>query len=91
MGDTGQTCLTNVDGVDFQIQESTPWSSAWFLYKFKSAGLRYEIVICIAKGWIVHFNSLFECGSWPDRNFFKHSLKTCLGTHEKVVSDCECR
>jgi hypothetical protein len=87
MGDTGQTCLTTVDGVDFQIQEPTPWSSAWCSHKFRSAGLRYEIAICIATGWIVHFNGPFECGSWPDRKIFKQKLKYRLEKHEKVVAD----
>ena len=88
MGDTGQTCLTTVDGVDFQIPEPKPFSKGWYSHKFKGPGLRYEIVICITTGWIVAFNGPFKAGNWPDKRIFKSLLKTKLEPGEKVVADC---
>eukprot|EP00957_Ditylum_brightwellii_P031324 2374452-Ditylum_brightwellii.AAC.1 len=38
MGDTGQTCLISVDGVDFKIPEPQPFCPGWYLHKFKSSG-----------------------------------------------------
>ena len=87
IGDTGQRCLVTVDGVDFSIPEPTPWSSIWFSHKFNGAGLRYELAVSIATGWIVAFNGPFECGSWPDLKIFRSLLKQKLGNGERVVAD----
>lgn len=87
IGDTGQRCLTTVDGVDFEIPEPTPWSSIWFSHKHNGPGLRYEVSICINTGWIVAFNGPFECGSWADLKIFRSRLKQNLGRGEKVVAD----
>jgi len=87
MGATGQHCLISVDGVDFEIPEPTPWSSIWWSHKFNGPGLRYELAICIATGWIVAYNGPFECGSWPDLRIFRSRLKRLLGRSEKVVAD----
>jgi len=87
MGDTGERCLVTVDGVDFHIPEPTPWSRVWYSHKYDAAGLRYEIAICIATGWIVAYNGPFEAGSWPDLKIFKSLLKAKLGHREKVVAD----
>jgi len=87
MGHTGQRCLVSIDGVDFEIPEPTPWSSIWWSHKFNGPGLRYELTICIATGWIVAYNGPFECGSWPDIKIFRSRLKRMLGRTEKVVAD----
>ena len=87
MGCTGQRCLVSVDGVEFQIQEPTPFSSIWWSHKFNGPGLRYERVVCIATGWIVAYNGPFECGSWPDLKIFRSLLKHMLGCQEKVVAE----
>ena len=87
MGDTGQRCLVSIDGVDFRIPEPTPWSSIWWSHKFNGPGLRYEIGICIATGWIVAYNGPFECGSWSDLKIFRSRLKSLLGFGERVVAD----
>lgn len=73
--------------MDFSIPEPTPWSSIWWSHKFNGPGLRYELAICIATGWIVGYNGPFECGSWPDLKIFRSRLKRLLGKYEKVIAD----
>ena len=87
MGDTGEACLVTIDGIDFRIPEPTPWSSLWFPHKFKGSGLRYEIAVCIATGWVVGYNGPFECGRWPDLTIFRSRLKGLLGPGERVCAD----
>jgi hypothetical protein len=76
-----------VDGVDFQIQEPTPFSTAWYSHKFHGPGLRYELAVAINTGDIVSFNGPFPCGAFPDLKIFRNRLKQELGQGEKVVAD----
>jgi hypothetical protein len=76
-----------VDGIDFDIQEPTNFSSRWYSHKFRGPGLRYEIAVCIKTGKIVAFNGPFECVGWPDLKIFRNKLKWNLGPCEKVVAD----
>ena len=87
MNDTGQWCLTTVDGVDFMVPELTPFLSKWWSHKFKGPGLWYEISICIVTGWIVSYNGPFECGHWPDVKIFWLGMKTMLMRGKMVVAD----
>jgi hypothetical protein len=86
-GNTGERCLVTVNGVDFEIQEPTNFSSQWFSHKSRGPGLRYEMAVCIQTGKIVAYNGPFECGSWPDLQIFRSKLKCNLGPGEKVVAD----
>lgn len=74
----GQTCFTSLDGVDIKINEPSPFSPKWFSHKFKSAGLRNELALCIRTGHIVWANGGFPCGDWPDlkiaQSLFVHFL-----------------
>lgn len=54
-----------MDGVDFRILEPT-FDPKWYSHKFRSAGLRYEVGLCIRTGKIVWFNGGFPCGTYPD-------------------------
>ena len=45
------------------IAEPVPFSKDWYSHKFKCAGLRYELVTCIATGDIVSFTGPFPCGT----------------------------
>ena len=56
----------SVDGTDFMIDEESPFDPRWFSIKFKNAGVRYEIGICIQTGDIVWVNGPFPCGTYPD-------------------------
>ena len=75
IGDTGKTCKITVDGTDCPINEPQPFSSKWFSHKFKSAGLRYEVGICIKTGSIVWAYGPFPCGSYSDLRIFRRQLK----------------
>ena len=66
MGFNGSKCLVSIDGTDFVVNEEHPFNSKWFGFKFKNAGVRYEIGICIQTGEIVWVNGPFPCGSYPD-------------------------
>ena len=54
--------------------------------QIQRAGLRYELAVYIATGWIVGYNGPFECGSWPDLRISRSRLKRMLRRHEKVVA-----
>lgn len=47
MEDNGSICKITVDGIDFLINEPTPFSSKCFFHKHDHAALRYKIGICI--------------------------------------------
>ena len=77
----------SVDGVDFKIQNPTPFNRGWYSHKFKSAGLRYEVALCIATGNIVWTNGPFPCGNWPDIKIYRGWLKNLLAPNERVEAD----
>lgn len=83
----GQTCFTSIDGVDCEIEEPSPFSPKWFSHKFKSAGLRYEIALCIRTGHIVWSNGGYPCGHWPDLNIAKRFFVHFLDRGERSVAD----
>jgi hypothetical protein len=76
-----------VDGTDVEIWEPTPFSKSWFSHKFKSAGLRYEVGVCIQTGDIVWVNGPFKCGRWNDLSIFRNDLKLLLLPREQVEAD----
>ena len=80
-----------VDGTDYQIQEPYPWQNErhrkFYSHKFKGAGLRYEIGVCIKTGHIVWYHGPFPCGAFPDIKIFRLKLKTHLHLGERVIAD----
>lgn len=56
-------------------------------HKFKHAGLRYEIAVCILTGDIVWVIGPFPCGAWPDISIFRFALKYLLDENERVEAD----
>lgn len=80
-------CRVSVDGTDFRILEPEPFDRKWFSHKFKTAGLRYEVAICIRTGMMVWVNGPFAAGSWPDLRIFKAHLLPNLLSGEKVIAD----
>lgn len=76
-----------MDGTDFKIHEPKPFNKKWYSHKFKAAGLRYEIGICIRTGKIVWIHGPFPCGDWPDLKIFRSRLKLELGDDEQVEAD----
>lgn len=82
-----RTCYVTLDGTDFRIAEPMPFSKKWYSHKFKRAGVRYEIAICIQTGEIVFVNGPFACGRWPDVKIFKSKLLGLLAPGEMVEAD----
>lgn len=76
-----------IDGTDFKIWEPAPFSKLWYSHKFRSAGLRYEVGICIQTGDIVWVNGPFKCGRWNDLCIFRNDLKQLLLPNELVEAD----
>ena len=91
INDVGNNCLISVDGIDFKIREPCPFvkevNKNWFSHKFKRAGLRYEVGICIRTGHVVWLHGPFPCGKYPDLAIFNRSLANCLDEHEMVEAD----
>jgi hypothetical protein len=85
--DRGRRCKMTVDGTDVQIWEPRPFSKTWYSHKFKGAGLRYEIAVCIQTGDIVWVNGPFKCGKWADLSIFRNNLKNLLLPREQVEAD----
>jgi hypothetical protein len=76
-----------VDGTDCRICEPTPFNPKWYSHKFKGAGLRYEVGVCIQTGWICWTNGPYPCGEWQDLTISRGSLIYFLQKGEKVVGD----
>jgi DDE superfamily endonuclease len=85
--DNGSQCLVSVDGTDFEIQEPSPFSPKWFSHKFKGAGVRYEVAICIQTGEPVWINGPFPCGSWNDLRIARSALVDALDPGEYYLAD----
>lgn len=77
----------SIDGVDFQINEPTPFSPKWYSHKFKKAGLRYEIGVCIRTGHIVWASGGYPCGDWPDLRIARDNFVNFLEPSEKALAD----
>ena len=84
-----KTCKLSVDGVDCPVYEvdAHPVNRRWYSHKFRSAGVRYEVGVCIQTGDICWINGPFMCGRWPDINIFRVGLKRRLNQNEMVVAD----
>ena len=87
IGDNGSHCLVSVDGTDFAILEPYPFDPKWFSHKINSAGLRYEIAICIQTGEPVWINGPFPCGDWPDLRIARNALVDALDAGEYYLAD----
>lgn len=86
-GQTGFRNKVTVDGTDFRIREPSKFNRKWFSHKFRSAGLRYEVAVCIKTGFIVWIHGPLPCGSHPDITVFRSGLKQALVVGERVEAD----
>ena len=80
------SCLMSIDGTDVKCKEPQPYNPIWWSLKHNSAGLRYEVGICIKTGDIVWFNGPFPC-NMSDREIFDLCLSKKLAPFEKVEAD----
>ena len=87
--DKAGRCLVyvTIDGTDFPIKEPHPFSRQWYSHKFKGPGVRYEIGVCIATGWIVWANGPYPCGEWPDLKIARDVLHGILDDGERYIAD----
>ena len=73
------------------IGEPTPYakkaSKVWYSYKFKGAGLRYEVGINIITGEIVWISGPFLPGIWNDSKIFGNGMLKQLDKFERVEAD----
>ncbi len=76
-----------MDGVDFKILEPKPFNSKWFSHKFRSAGLRYEVGICIRSGKIVWWNGPYPCGEYSDLKISYQSYIKQVENGEMTAAD----
>ena len=76
-----------MDGTDCPIYEPTPFSPEWYSHKFRGAGWRYELGVCIQTGDICWMNGPFRCGVWVDIEIFRRDLKQRLLPGEMVECD----
>ena len=79
--------FVTVDGTDFRIKDPSPFSTSWYSHKYKGPGVRYEVAICIATGWIVWFSGPYRCGSWPDLSIARDGLHFMLEDGERYIAD----
>lgn len=69
-------------------EERQPFSKGWSSIKHgKKAGVNYELVTCIATGFIVWANGPFPAGEWPDKKIFDRNLILELIEGEKILAD----
>lgn len=59
----------------------------WYSHKFNGPGMRYEVGICIATGWIVWIHGPFPCGAWPDLRIARDALIYSLDEYEYYLGD----
>ena len=86
--DNGSVCKISVDGTDFKIRTPKPFWKGWFSFKFKKAGLRYEVALAIQSGEIVWANGPFPAGRFPDITIFRLGLKRkLLDAGERTEAD----
>jgi len=85
--DRGAFALITLDGADFRIQEPYPFDPKWFSHKFKAAGVRYEVGVCILSGEIVWVNGPHPCGSWSDLRIARDRVLYELEDGEMIVAD----
>lgn len=83
-GDTN--CLMSVDGTDCPVMEPWPFDPQWYSHKFNGPGVKYELGVCIATGFIVWVNGPFHCGV-GDSTIFKGTLSGLLAEDEGVEVD----
>jgi hypothetical protein len=85
--DNGSICKITLDGTDCPIQEPRPFNTKWYSHKFKAAGVRYEVGLCIQTGWIVWVNGPYACGRYPDLRIARDKIIDFILPREKILAD----
>lgn len=77
----------SIDGVDFMINEPTPFSKIWYSHKHNGPGLRYEIALSIPNGFIVWVHGGVPCGEYSDLKLARELFVHFLEPQEKAIAD----
>ena len=83
----GQKNYVSLDGTDFSVYDPKPFDPKWFSFKINRAGIRYEVGICIATGFIVWFNGGYKAGYFNDLQLARQGFTSELQPGERVVAD----
>lgn len=76
-----------IDGTDCPVGEPRPLDPSFYSQKFKRAGVRYELAMCIATGNIVWANGSYKCGSYTDFAIFRKKLESRMESGGKILAD----
>jgi len=97
INDVYNDCLVSVDGIDCKFQQMKYYdkeekkyriNKALGSYKFKYAGLRYEVALALSSNHIVWINGPFLPGDWVDiAIIFRQGLVDKLDENERVEAD----
>lgn len=82
--------MLGVDGTDCKTTKQGKEPKAFWDYKFRSSGLRYEVGVSIIGGDICWVQGPLPPGDWNDVTIFRGALKNALaeeGTGERVEAD----
>ena len=77
--------MLSVDGTDFLMAMS--YRKAFYSFKFKKMGLRYEVGLNIKTGDICWWHGPFPPGLYNDNMIFKDALLNSLDHGERVEAD----
>ena len=83
----GNDCLLQVDATDCKTTNQGECLPAFFSFKFKSSGLRYELGLNIHTGDLCWLCGPFAPGDWNDVEIFRSTLKLHLEENERVEAD----
>lgn len=86
-GDVGNDCMLQVDGTDCKATNQGVCPKAFYSFKFKSSGLRYEVANNIITDDICSITGPMPPGDWPDVEVFRFALKGDLDENERVETD----
>lgn len=67
--------------------EPTPFSPAWFSFKFRSSGLRYELSLNIRTGFLVWVHGGYPCGAYSDLRLSREAFVLSLNKGERTLAD----
>ena len=84
---TGVHTYVSLDGTDCPIQEPFPRSGKWYSHKLEGSGLRYEVGIQIADGFVVWTNGGYPCGEYPDISVAREEFVAHLRHNERAIAD----
>ena len=80
------THYVSSDCTDFQINEPKPFTPKWFSHKFKGAGVRYLIGVCLRTGWIVYVDGGYMAGT-SERTITRIGICRLLKREERIIAD----